>query len=213
MNHQRARASISGPQLAKWGSETRALVEQVNLNSAATVQTFLENAGQRELLGQYSQAEQEVLGGLTRLGEEVTRSLNHLNTYHTITSLYPASAVTQHRVNMYSVWGTRILENFNTETCEQIAGEFTSLFSVQPTRVRELKSQHVLNMNLQLEKWQKEISTIMQRSYQRMMAENIMKPGKTGVLDDLNKMQEMILNQLHHPDSGVRPETLICFQP
>ena len=62
--HQRARASISGPQLAKWGGETRALVEQVNVNSAATVQTFLENAGQRDLLG-----------------EEVGRSLNQLNTY------------------------------------------------------------------------------------------------------------------------------------
>merc|ERR550539_1808202 len=117
--HQRARASISGPQLAKWGGETRVLVEQVH--SAATVQTFLENAGQRELLGQYSQTEQEVLGGLARLGEEVTRSLNQLNTYHSITSLYPASAISQHRVNMYSIWGARILENFNTETCDQIA--------------------------------------------------------------------------------------------
>merc|ERR1719433_2321362 len=38
-----------------------------------------------------------------------------------------------------------------------------------------------------------------------------MKVGKTGMLEELNKMQEMILNQLNHPDSGVRTETLICF--
>ena len=207
--HQRARASISGPQLAKWGGETRVLVEQVS--SAATVQTFLENAGQRDLLGQYSQTEQEVLGGLARLGEEVGRTLDKLNMYHAITNLYPATATSQHRVNMYSIWGSRILENFNIETCDQIAAEFASLFSVQPTRVRELKTQHVLKMNLQLEKWNKEIVSTMQKSYQRMMSENIMKPGKSGVQDEMNKMQEMILNQLNHPDSGVRAETLICF--
>ena len=38
-----------------------------------------------------------------------------------------------------------------------------------------------------------------------------MKPGKSGVLEKLGRTREIILNQLNHPDSGVRPETLICF--
>ena len=51
----------------------------------------------------------------------------------------------------------------------------------------------------------------MQRLYQRMMGENIMKPGKAGILEELGKTREMILTQLNHPDSGVRPDTLVCF--
>merc|ERR1711923_108347 len=122
--------------------------------------SFLENAGQRDLLGQYQQTEQDLITGVRRLGEEVKRALDQLNMYHALTSLYPAAARSQHRVNMYSLWGNKLLENFNTETCDQIASEFASLFSVQPTRVREMKTQHVLKMNLQLEKWQKEMTQI-----------------------------------------------------
>ena len=51
--HQRALASVSGPQLAKWGGELAGLVESVRMSSSLTVTPFLENAGQRELLGQY----------------------------------------------------------------------------------------------------------------------------------------------------------------
>jgi len=209
--HQRALSSISGPQLAKWGQEVAVLLEQANISSCNTVCTFLENAGQRELLGQYQQTEQELLTGTRRLGDEVKRALDQLNMYHALTSLYPAAGRNQHRVNMYSMWGNKLLENFSTETCDQIATEFAGLFSVQPTRVRELRTQHVKNMNMQLEQWNSEIIISMQRLYQRMMSENIMKPGKSGVLEELGKTREMILNQLNHPDSGVRPETLICF--
>ena len=143
--HQRALSSISGPQLAKWGQEVSVLLEQVIENSCNTVVNFLENAGQRELLGQYQQTEQELMTGVRRLGDEVKRALDQLNMYHALTSLYPAAARTQHRVNMYSLWGNKLLENFNTETCDQIASEFASLFSVQPTRSRELRTQHVKN--------------------------------------------------------------------
>ena len=143
--HQRALSSISGPQLAKWGQEVSVLLEQVIVNSCNTVVNFLENAGQRELLGQYQQTEQELMTGVKRLGDEVKRALDQLNMYHALTSLYPAAARTQHRVNMYSLWGNKLLENFNTETCDQIASEFASLFSVQPTRSRELRTQHVKN--------------------------------------------------------------------
>ena len=140
--------------------------------------------------------------GVRRLGDEVKRALDQLNMYHALTSLYPAAARTQHRVNMYSLWGNKLLENFNTETCDQIASEFASLFSVQPTRFRELRTQHVKNMNMQLEQWNSEIIISMQRLYQKMMAENIMKPGKSGVLEELGRTREMILNHLNHPDSG-----------
>jgi hypothetical protein len=138
----------------------------------------------------------------------VKRALDQLNMQHALTSLYPAAGRNQHRVNMYSMWGNKLLENFGTETCDQIATEFASLFSVQPTRVRELRTQHVKNTNMQLNS---EIIISMQRLYQRMMSENIIKPGKSGVLEELGRTREMILNQLNHPDSGVRPETLICF--
>ena len=37
-------------------------------------------------------------------------------------------------------------------------------------------------MNMQLEQWNSEIIIGMQRLYQRMMQENIMKPGKAGIL-------------------------------
>ena len=210
--HQRALASVSGPQLAKWGQEAASLVaECANIRSSATVTTFLEQAGQRELLAQYQATEHDLVAGLRRLAEETRRALEQLGLYHAITSLYPAAARAQHRVNMYSLWGNKILENFSVDTCDAIAAEFATLFSVQPTRVREMKTQHVLSINHQLEKWNNEMLATMQRYYQRMMSENIMKQGKAGVLEELGKIREMILNQLNHPDSGVRTETLICF--
>ena len=66
--HQRALASISGPQLAKWGQEIGSLLEHVNISSSATVTNFLENAGQRDLLGQYQATEQEMVAGVRRMG-------------------------------------------------------------------------------------------------------------------------------------------------
>ena len=68
--------------------------------------------------------------------------------------------------------------------------------------MRELRTQHDKNMNMQLEQWNIEIIISMQRVYQKMMVENIMKPGKSGVLEELGRTREMILNQLKHPDSG-----------
>jgi hypothetical protein len=44
-----------------------------------------------------------------------------------------------------------------------------------------------------------------------MMAENFIKPGKSGVLEEFGRTREMILIQLNHPDSGVVREILICF--
>ena len=123
--HQRALSSISGPQLVKWGQEVTMLLEQVGISSCNTAVTFLENAGQRELLGQYQQTEL-----ITGLGRLVKRALDQLNMYHALTSLYLAAGRTQHRVNMYSMWGNKLLENFSTETCDKIATEFAGLFSV-----------------------------------------------------------------------------------
>ena len=60
--------------------------------------------------------------------------MDQLNVYYALTSLYPAVARTQRRVNKYSMWGNKLLENFGTETCDQIATEFAGFFSVQPTR-------------------------------------------------------------------------------
>ena len=90
--HQRALASISGPQLAKWIQETSSMMEIVNISSSATVTNFLENAGQRELLGQYQMTEQELISGVRSLGEETRRALDQLNMYNAITSLYPGQA-------------------------------------------------------------------------------------------------------------------------
>ena len=57
----RALASITAPQLARWGAEVGQLAELAAARpSSATVREFLEGAGQRELLAQYCQLEQEV---------------------------------------------------------------------------------------------------------------------------------------------------------
>ena len=55
------------------------------------------------------------------------------------------------------------------DTCDLIAAEFAKLFFVQPTRVREMKTQHVLSINHQLEKWNNEMLATMQRYSLRMM--------------------------------------------
>ena len=209
--HQRALASISGPQLAKWGQDVSGLLEHVHINSSATVTQFLENAGQRELLGQYQATETDVVSCIRRMADETRRALEQLNVYNAITSLYPGQAKVQHRVNMYSIWGNKLLESTNIETCDLIAVEFANLFSAQQSREREMKTQHVLSINHQFDKWNSDIMANIQRLYQRMMTEGIMKQGKQGVLNELGKIREMILNQLNHSDSGVRPETLICF--
>jgi hypothetical protein len=136
---------------------------------------------------------------------------------------------------MYSAWGARLTEDFRLETCDTVATEFAAMFSAQPTRcsgmdwsqcclrVRELRMQHVRSMNQALDTWSAEILASMQRIYQRMMSENIMKVaasavsamcrqvGREGLLEELGKTREMILNQLQHPDSGVRPDTLLLL--
>ena len=86
------------------------------------------------------------------------------------------------------------------DTSDAIAAMFPMFFSVQPTRVREMKTQHVLSINHQLEKWNNEMLATMQRYYQRMMSENIMKQGKAGALEELGKIREMILNPFNHPN-------------
>ena len=180
--HQRALSSISGPQLAKWGQEMSALLEHVmsrGASSAASITSFLENAGQRELLCQYQSTESDLVNCIRRLVEETRVALEQLNMYHAITSLYPGQARSQHRVNMYSVWGNTLLENTDTTTCDNIAAEFANLFSVQPTRVREMKTGHVLGVNHQLESWNQEMMTRIQRLYQRMMSEGVMKQVNT----------------------------------
>ena len=105
------------------------------MNSCNTVVNFLENAGQRELLGQYQQTEQELMTGVRRLGDEVKRALDQLNMYHALTSLYPAAARTQHNVNMYSLCGYKVLENLSTpyETCIKLHLNLhlCSLYSLQ----------------------------------------------------------------------------------
>ena len=85
------------------------------------------------------------------------------------------------------------------------------MFSAQPTRVRELRTQHVRSLNMALEGWGTEVVASMQRIYQRMMAENIMKSGKEGLLEEMGKTRESILNQLSHPDSGLRSDTFLVF--
>ena len=85
------------------------------------------------------------------------------------------------------------------------------MFSAQPTRVRELRTQHVRSLNMALEAWGAEIVASMQRIYQKMMAENIMKSGREGLLEEMGKTRESILNQLSHPDSGLRSDTLLVF--
>ena len=117
----------------------------------------------------------------------------------------------QHRVAMYSIWAARIGEVFTTETCDQVTAEFASMFSAQPTRVRELRTQHMRSLNMALEAWGTEIVASMQRIYQRMMAENIMKSGREGLLEEMGKTRESILNQLSHPDSGLRSDTQLVF--
>ena len=62
-----------------------------------------------------------------------------------------------------------------------------------------------------LEAWGAEIVASMQRIYQKMMAENIMKSGREGLLEEMGKTRESILNQLSHPDSGLRSDTLLVF--
>ena len=150
-------------------------------------------------------------GGLARVAEDTRRVLDQLALYHALSSLYPAAARSQHRVTMYTQWGNRLLEFFTIETCDQVAAEFAALFSVQPSRVRELRAQHVTNLNLQLEQWSQELVLSLQRTYHTMMQENIMKTGKAGTLEELGKTREMILQQLQHPDSGVTPHTLLPF--
>ena len=77
------------------------------------------------------------------MAEEVKRGLEQLSLYHALSSLYPPSVRAQHRVAMYSIWAARIGKAFTTETCDQVAAEFASMFSAQATRVRELHTQHV----------------------------------------------------------------------
>ena len=209
--HGRAIASVSGPQLGKWLVELGRLQAAGRQASSPTVGSFLEGAGQRELLGQYQGMEAEVMAGTRGLAEEVKRGLDQLGLYHALTSLYPPGARAQHRVAMYSAWGARLADTFTTETCDQVAAEFASMFSAQPTRVREVRSQHVRSLNSTLETWNSAILANMQRIYQRMMSENIMKVGREGLLEELGKTREMILNQLHHPESGVRGDTLVVF--
>ena len=61
---------------------------QAAVCSSDTVREFLENAGQRELLGQYQQVEAELVTGTRRMEEEVKRVLDQLNTYNALPSLY-----------------------------------------------------------------------------------------------------------------------------
>jgi hypothetical protein len=83
--HGRALGAVAGSQLAKWAGEVAGLAEHCHRPSAPTIATFLENAGQRELLGQYQAMETEVLTGGRRLAEEVKRGLEHLSLYHALT--------------------------------------------------------------------------------------------------------------------------------
>ena len=98
------------------------LLDHVSVGSWDTVVTLLENAGQ------YQQIELEVMTLVRTMGDELKRALDQLNMYHALTSLYPAAARTQHRVNMYSLWGSKLMENFGTETCDEIDTEFAGLF-------------------------------------------------------------------------------------
>ena len=62
-----------------------------------------------------------------------------------------------------------------------------------------------------LEAWGTEIVASMQRMYQRMMADKIMKSGRDVLLEEMGKTRESILNQLSHPDSDLRSDTLLVF--
>ena len=86
--HSRAVVSVAGPQVSKWAQEVQLVVGQAAVCSSDTVREFLENAGQRELLGQYQQVEAELVTGTRRMEEEVKRVLDQLNTYNALTSLY-----------------------------------------------------------------------------------------------------------------------------
>ena len=116
--------SVAGPQVGKWAQEVQLVVGQAAVCSSDTVREFLENAGQRELLGQYQQVEAELVTGTRRMEEEVKRVLDQLNTYNALTSLYPVNSRTGHRLGMYSQWGNRLMDISSVEFCDQIIAEF-----------------------------------------------------------------------------------------
>ena len=45
----------------------------------------------------------------------------------------------------------------------------------------------------------------------RIMADNIMKSGRESLLEEMGQTRESILNQLSHPDSGLRSDTFLVF--
>ena len=211
--YNRAATSVSGPQLAKWDADVGRLAEANQVVSCRTVSTFLENAGQRELLAQYETMEKDMRSRLTSLLEELKRIMADLALYNTVTSLYPSQGRDQHRIHKYSAWGNRLIadkEGFRVDVVDAILGEFTVLFapheSAGPERVEQVRL-----MNAALEKEQQESVTALQRLYQRMMSENLMKPGRAGVLEEMARNRDMMLNQLNHPDSGVKHANLICY--
>ena len=110
-------------------------LDHVSVGSWDTVVTLLKNAGQ------YQQIELEVMTLVRTMGDELKRALDQLNMYHALTSLYPAAARTQHRVNMYSLWGSKLMENFGTRHVTRLLQNLQAC------------SQHVKNMNMQLEQW------------------------------------------------------------
>ena len=120
--HQRASASVTGPQLTAWTAEvTRAATADGNpIAACSAVRTFLENAGQVALKEDLEAAEAAFCVGVDKLRTNLLASLQLLNHYFAVSSLYPRSYRQRHRSNLYARWARELVEDFSVTKCHQV---------------------------------------------------------------------------------------------
>lgn len=169
---QRVSQNLSSGQLAKWTTDLAAMASGMT-SPSAIVGDFLKKAGQTTLLEQLDGVETGFKISVDKLRASLGIGLQLLGTYISLSSMYPQSYKSEHRVNLYLDWLKLLSENFNNETCQLIINDFTDKFVDMESDTKRMRQHHVMNLNYQLENWAQEIHFRLQNIFQRMINEGI----------------------------------------
>ncbi|KAG1650713.1 Serine/threonine-protein kinase SMG1 [Nymphon striatum] len=146
-SHEMALTKVKGDSLIKWINDISLFSH--NYECFVTVDDFLMQAGQSQLLSQGEQVEKELKKLFKKLDEDVRKQIKILMTYSSIISQYPGT-FSQHNRNCLSAQLLSSLnDNSNSIQCDQVLGIYNEIYGKDTLAPHSIKA--VLNVQFQLQ--------------------------------------------------------------
>lgn len=167
--HSISLAAVRGPQLARWLAEfSTPTATREDHMVFDLVKEFLQNAGQNPMIVQCEQSENDLTQLATQEALLIRSCLDLLSQYSAICSLYPLSALTQHRSVVYHAWANKLLTTGTLNVCQEVIAQFEANF--ETNIANETKIQPIIAFSYQIQTIMNDMNEKYKKYYERMVA-------------------------------------------